>query len=346
MMKKLIIIPLLVVGLIACQANPIEEAVQNKTDEEVVTDNFDNNEVELVDVQLYDEMISHYARFTEMTLEEAKNSEQEHVKIGAYELFHNSYVFKGISTAYHDINDDGVEELLVALRTASDYYALIDLFTIVDGEVISLFTDEISASIGYKRSGLSLLENGNLIYTTASGRGDKFGTIYELNEKDMQYVETYEVSLEAGDFSVIEKELEKTFDISTLDWKAVEKDQEKTVYDNFIKRDFSALEGTWQNGYDNEASVVTIEGNKLFYEDGSYVNVEFTREYSDEQSSVFDLRDENGFGALLYFYPKHSEIDFDGVFVPSDATQDRFFVTQTDPPDEKGIHYKISNVKD
>src|SRR5690625_202640 len=223
-MKKVIIIPLLALGLIACQANTAEGPVKE-------------------DLELYNEVIDNYITFTEMSLDEAENTPPKEVKSGAYEYFHSGNIFEGISVTYFDINDNGVEELLIALRSDRGSYALIYLFTIVDGEVISLFTDEMSASVRYKRSGISLLENGNLIYMTASGAGEKYGTIYELKEEQMEYVEIYDVSLTEGDFVIIEKELESTLDIKALDWNAIEK--ERTVYDDFIEGDFSAVEGTW-----------------------------------------------------------------------------------------------------
>ena len=198
----------------------------------------------------------------------------------------------------------------------------------------------------YKRSGFTLLENGNLIYTTASGQGDKYGEIYEVKEDKMEYVETYKVSLTEGDFEIIEKELENKLDMGALDWKAIEKEKDSTVYDDFMDGDFSAIEGIWKNGYDNEWSVIKIEGNEFFYEDGSRLNVDFIKEYSDEASSTFNLIDEDGFGALLYFYPENSDIDFGDEFVSSDTTKKRIFVTQSDAPEEKGIYYKVSDLKD
>lgn len=56
--------------------------------------------------------------------------------------------------------------------------------------------------------------------------------------------------------------------------------------------------------------------------------------------------DDEGFGELLYFYSENSDIEFDDVLVPSDTKQDRIFITQTDPPDEKGIYYKVSDLED
>lgn len=348
-MKKIIIIPLLALGLIACQANATESPVKKETNEnqEVNESNSLNNESEEVDVALYDKMIDNYATFTEMSLEEAENASLEGVKSGAYDYLYTGNTFEGISVTYYDLNDDGAEELLIALRTDSDGYALIDLFTIVNEEVISLFTDEMSASAMYKRSGFSLVENGNLIYTTASGAGERYGVIYELMEEEMEYVETYEVSLTEGDFEIIEKELENTLDLKELDWSAIEKEKENTVYDDFMDGDFSAIEGIWKNGYDNEGSLVRIEENEFSYQDGSRLIIDFTKEDSDEESSVFNLMEEDGIGgARLFFYPENSEIEFGDEFIPSDAKKNRFFITQSDAPEEKAIYYKVSDLKD
>lgn len=350
-MKKIMIIPLLVLGLIACQANPTEgpvkkEANENTENKETKERDSLSEEFEEVDLKLYDELIENYASFTEMSLEEAENTSLEGVKRGAYDYFYSADLYEGISATYYDLNNDGVDELLIALRSDSSYYSLIDLFTIVDGEVISLFTDEMSADAMYKRSGYSLLENGNLIYMSANGQGEKYGEIYELNEESTEYVETYTVSLTEGNFEIIEKELENTLDINALDWDVVGKEKERTMYDDFLAGDFSAIEGIWKNGYDNEWSLVRIRGNEFTYEDGSRLNIDFLKDYSNEVSSVFNVMDEEGFGALLHFYPENNDIELGDVFVPSDSKKKRFFVTQSDAPEREAIYYKVSDLKE
>lgn len=352
-MKKVIIIPLLALGLVACQADSTETPVKNETNEtnaiienesnenqEVNESNSVNNEVEQVDLDLYDDVIDNYANFTEMTQEEAENANLGYVKKGAYGLFYDSYIFEGISATYYDINDDGVEELLIALRVDQDSYVPIDLHTIVDGEVIPLFTDEISEGILFKNSNTILLDNGDVVYTTANGRGDRFGSIYELKEETMEYVEAYEVSIEEGDFSVIEKELENTLDINTFDWKPIDKEKESTVYDEFMDGDFSALEGIWESGYDQ----VRIEGNDFFNEDGSRLIIDHPQEYDDEEAIGFSIMSEDGIGgAALVFYPENIDLEFRDELVPSDTKRHRFFITQSDPPEEKAIYYKVSD---
>lgn len=220
-MKKIIIIALLALGLIACQENTSEDPVEetneiNETaeaneNEEGKKGNSLKNTFKKVDLALYDDVLDNYARFTEMSIDEIESATLEDVKRGAFDYFYSSKDFEGIFGAYYDLNDNGVKELLLALRYDEGGHVLIDLYTIVDGEVVSLFTDDMSAAAMYKRSGYNVLENGKLIYATASGAGDKYGIIYELQEEVGEYVEIYEVSTEEGDFSIIEKELENNW---------------------------------------------------------------------------------------------------------------------------------------
>src|SRR5699024_2750413 len=158
---------------------------------------------------------------------------------------------------------DGVEELLISLESDLGDNVLVDVYSIVDGEVVSLLTDEISEKVHYKRSYLSLIEGGKVVYSTVNGQGDKYGTIYELNDQALKYEESYDVSMTDGDFAVIEKELDKEIDISEFDWEGIGKERERTVYDNFMNGDFSKIEGIWENPHYPEGSKIKIEAGKL-----------------------------------------------------------------------------------
>ncbi len=110
---------------------------------------------------------------------------------------------------------------------------------------------------------------------------------------------------------------------------------------------FSALEGIWKDGFDNEGSLVRIEGNEFSYENGSRLIINYSKEYSDEKSAGFNLMSEDGIGgAGLIFYLENIEIEFRDEFVPSDTKKKRFFITQSDAPEERAIYYKVSDLKD
>jgi len=341
MMRKLMMMPLLIVMLVACQSKTAEETVEKETNEQVDKNN--SEEEKAVDLSLYDEIIEDYEKLTEMSLEEAEDTSFEYVKNGALYYFYDSDVYEGVSTTYYDLNGDGVDELIVTLRFKLDIesYSLIDLYTIVDDEPVSIFTDEMSLGAMYKRSGYYLLRNGNLIYTTASGAGEKYGDIYELNEKSMKYDKTYVVSQTEGNFEKIEKELENSIDFTEFEWKNVGKEKERSTYDKFMLGDYTALEGKWKNGH--EGSQVTIKGNELTSINGDKSTLDFSDEHSDETSYVFDLsvEGENQFPPLLTFYPKNIEIKLGKPVLPSDTKQDRFTITQAGAPGEKDVYYKI-----
>lgn len=353
MMKKLLMIPLLVLLLVACQSKTVEEAVEKEaaeTEEKEANENKNVNEEnaeedQAVDLTLYDEVIKEYEKLTETPLEEAEDENFEYVKTGALYNIYDASLYDGISAAYYDLNDDGVDELIITLRSQESSYTLVDLYTIVDDELVSIFTDDMSMDATAKRSGFSLLENGNLIYTTASGQGERHGEFYELNEETMEYVETYVVSDEAGDFEKIEKELENDLDLTTLEWDNLEGETERTVYEDFKEDDFSALEGVWENSH--EGSQVTIKGNELTYVDGAKSLLELSEEHSDETSYVFNVsvEDENQFPPLLTFYPENIEIKLGEPVLPSDTEQSRFTITEAGAPSEEDIYYKVSDLE-
>lgn len=351
MMKKLMIMPLLILMLVACQSNTLEEAAEKETietEENEHTNENNSEEEEAVDLSLYEEVIKEYEKLTEMPLEEAHDASFEYVKSSAVYNIYDDSLYEGVSASYYDLNDDGVDELIIALSFQSGVgsYSLIDLYTIVDGELVSIFTDDMSMAATYKRSGYSLLKNGDLIYTTASGQGERFGEFYELDEETMEYVETYVVSDEEGDFEQIEEELENNLDFTTLEWETIGKEKVRTAYDNFLIGDYSALEGIWENSH--EGSQVTIKGNKLTYMNGDKSSLDFSNEYSDETSYIFNVsvNYEKQLPPLLTFYPENMEIKLGEPVLPSDTKQSRFTITEAGAPGEEDVYYKVSDLED
>lgn len=330
--------------MIACQENTFNERVEKTYENE--NESYINS-INKFDLTKYDEVKDNYARFTEISIDDIDNITLEFVKMGAIDYFYRSNEIVGIFYTHFDINNDETEELLIGLRNNEGTYELIDLYTIINNEVISLFDDNMSTASTYKRSSYMFSNTGKLIYTTASGSGEKYGIIYELQDEVGAFEKVYEVTTENGDFSIIKKELVNALDINELNWEIIGNENQRTVYDQFLTGDFTAIEGFWKNSYDHEGSLVKIKGNTLTYENGDQIILEFVNNYSNETFIVFNLIDQvNMSGASLYFYPAHSEIDWQGTIFPSEVEKDRIFVTQTEPPSEEGIYYKVGDPDD
>jgi len=343
-MKKLWMMPLLILILAACQSNTVEEAEKhdrNEVNEQEENQNENNEETEVAaDLSLYDHVLKEYEALTEMSMEEAENASFDYVKSGGLFYFYEGGIHEGLSAAYYDLNGDGVDELIITLGPQGSH-SLIDLYSIVDGQLVSIFTDDMSAAAMMKRSGYSLTKKGNLIYMTASGQGDRYGKMYELNEATMEYVEIYRVSQAEGDFAEIEKELENKIDFASLDWERLENKAGRMIYESFQSGDYAALEGVWENG--NEESV-TIKGNEITFMDGRKLSFALADEYSDEKSYHFavSVENENDFPPRLIYYPENMEIKLGEPVLLSDTNQSRITITYAGAPGEEDVFYKVS----
>src|SRR5699024_517363 len=120
----------------------------------------------------------------------------------------------------------------------------------------------------------------------------------------------------------------------------IDQAQDSTVFDELMDGDYSALEGTWESGYGQ----VKIEGNDFFDEEGNRLIIDHPQKYDDEEAIGFNIMPEDGIGgAALVFYPENTDLEFRDELVPSDTTKHRFFITQSDPPEEDAIYYKVSD---
>lgn len=343
-MKKLLIIPFLLFGLVACQQQEQGEEVdkqENVTEEEQF-----ENEVEEeteIDLSLYDKVIDDYARFSGLDPGEVEAFSSEFVKSGAYDYFNTWKLYEGISVTHYDLTDNGVEELIVSLRIDDEAYILIDLYTIVDGELFSLFTDELSDDVQHIRSTYFLLDNGKLVNTAIVGQGEEAGIIYEIDEEKMEYVESYKGFTEDGDFDVIEEALEDKISFADLPWEAIEAERKLTVHQQFLAGDFSELMGVWEN----ESGQVTISEDKIEFSSGGSMDIRFNADNSGGESAVFlGLMSEDGIGgAGLIFFPAGYEIILmeDGEPVPSNVNEHKFYIGQDAFATEDEIFYKVSD---
>lgn len=347
-MKKLFLLPFILLVLIACQEQGNEDQnnkVENnaETTEEVV----ENEAIEeVIDYGLYDDVIAEYSEIEQMTLEEMEEADFTYVKEGALYYFYEGLLYDGISATYHDLNGDGIDELIISLSLKEKYgsYVVIDIYTIKDQELLALIDDRLSVGGMTKRSMYLLTDKGELILVSSNAQGEGFGTIYELVEAGDSFIEAYNVTVDGGDFAEIEKALENTLDFEEFAWEDI-----LTKADKYINQgDFSALNGKWKTKkYEGEV-IFNSEEKKLYFSEDARLDIVYHEPdpSQDEIPIYFGLQEEDGVGgASLSYYPAGSEIhSMDGI-VPTDTDKDRFVITQAPDINEDEVYYRVSDLE-
>ena len=85
--------------------------------------------------------------------------------------------------SFVDLNDDGVEELLVADLNLSGKYFLTGVYSIQEGKPV-LLAEGFAAGHGGARNAAIIYQGGEILELSwSSGTGKGYGTLYKLNEK-------------------------------------------------------------------------------------------------------------------------------------------------------------------
>ena len=88
-----------------------------------------------------------------------------------------------MSYSFVDLNDDGVEELLVADLNLSGKYFLTGVYSIQEGKPV-LLAEGFAAGHGGARNEAIIYQGGEILELSwSSGTGKGYGTLYKLNEK-------------------------------------------------------------------------------------------------------------------------------------------------------------------
>jgi len=75
--------------------------------------------------------------------------------------------FKGISYAFYDLNQDGTDELLIALKDSRNGYTLLDIYSNTGGSLAKLTNPSNQMEgIGNERTTLTLREDRSLLLST------------------------------------------------------------------------------------------------------------------------------------------------------------------------------------
>ena len=127
--------------------------------------------------------------------------------------------------AFADLNNDGIEELLIADLNLSGKYFLTGLYYLKAGKPV-LLAEGFTAGHGGARNAALLYKGGEVLELSwSSGTGQGYGTLYQLNDKQEQVtiLQEKEIQIQANDIAAdFGKNASDQIDLRGLDWQKFE----------------------------------------------------------------------------------------------------------------------------
>ena len=127
--------------------------------------------------------------------------------------------------AFADLNNDGIEELLIADLNLSGKYFLTGLYYLKAGKPF-LLAEGFAAGHGGARNAALVYKGGEVLELSwSSGTGQGYGTLYQLNAKQKQVtiLQEKEIQIQANDIAAdFEKDVSDQIDLRGLDWQEFE----------------------------------------------------------------------------------------------------------------------------
>ena len=134
---------------------------------------------------------------------------------------------------YTDLNQDGVEELLIGVEQSSDDYFILGLYYLVNEKPV-LLAEGFVAGHGGARNSMNIYKGGDILELSwSSGTGEGRGVLYRLNLNPQASSKLQEQDIRVpgnkslhSDFGKSEAEL---LDIKQLDWQKFETSTSRTI---------------------------------------------------------------------------------------------------------------------
>ena len=127
--------------------------------------------------------------------------------------------------AFADLNNDGIEELLIADLNLSGKYFLTGLYYLQAGKPV-LLAEGFVAGHGGARNATLVYKGGEVLELSwSSGTGQGYGTLYQLNAKQEQVtiLQEKEIQIQANDIAAdFGKNASDQIDLRGLDWQKFE----------------------------------------------------------------------------------------------------------------------------
>lgn len=127
--------------------------------------------------------------------------------------------------AFADLNNDGIEELLIADLNVSGKYFLTGLYYLQAGKPV-LLAEGFVAGHGGARNAALVYKGGEVMELSwSSGTGQGYGTLYQLNAKQEQatILQEKEIQIQANDIAAdFGKNASDQIDLRGFDWQEFE----------------------------------------------------------------------------------------------------------------------------
>ena len=297
------------------------------------------------DYTLYNPVLKEYAKVLD-------GSSTSHTEVNSKANLKNGYPneYSGLQYSLYDLDQDGTDELLIALKTYSNYYDLLDIRTLKNGEVIRLTNAENNLDFIGERVHFNPLEDGYFQLSTLVSYNQIQVKLYKLNQDGTRLELVMESDTEEGLGTK-----PPSLDIRSFSWKSVTSlingetilpSESKGMDISAIQNgDFSSVAGTWRNGTGIE---FTFDKNGLV-SDHSKISIEHAREIDHYLKASLLPKDEGAGGSALAFLPAGIPLTMSVTSSPdngytdsSDITQDRLWSgQQLINGSTEGFFYKV-----
>lgn len=202
-MKKLILATTLSLTLClgGCQYLPWNKSAEPASEEVASPE---------IDYSYYNKVLDDYEKVAKGTLSTGMNVNPLASQVKSSQGFYTDVV-------YHktDLNNDGVDELLLALEMKSGEKSLLDIRTLKDGKVIRLTNQENRLDQIGERMTVAILPDNSLLYRGAGTATSHIYAHYQFSEDGQSLVKGKEAQ-ELADIGVA-----SPISLETLSWKSV-----------------------------------------------------------------------------------------------------------------------------
>ena len=207
-MKKFLLATMLLLTLVlgGCKYLPWNKSAETPSDSTSDTSAASPE----IDYSQYNKVLDDYEKVTKGTLPTGMEVNPLASQVKSSQGFYTDVV-------YHktDLNNDGVDELLLALEMKSGEKSLLDIRTLKDGKVIRLTNQENYLDQIGERMTVGILPDNSLLYRGAGTATSHIYAHYQFSEDDQSLVKGKEAQ-ELADLGV-----GSPISLETLSWKSV-----------------------------------------------------------------------------------------------------------------------------